>query len=125
MYVCVCVVVVKEGYFLKLQLLAANHGKLIRVVSVCLSTIKMTSAILFNFISSEICFPLFRFHLMLDVSMLLCIPFFFFWFLDQYYALFICFLKFNQYRLNLITIRVVKKENTEMQNVVVFECLFI
>lgn len=84
MYVCMCVV---EGTkeLLKLQLLAANHGKLVRELFVVCSvrgklfftsaTFKTTVAILFNFIPSEICFLLFRFHLILVMSMLLCMYF--------------------------------------------------
>lgn len=84
MYVCMCVVEWTKK-LLKLQLLAANHGKLVRELFVVCSvrgklfftsaTFKTTVAILFNFIPSEICFLLFRFHLILVMSMLLCMYF--------------------------------------------------
>lgn len=138
MYVCMCVVEWTKK-LLKLQLLAANHGKLVRELFVVCSvrgklfftsaTFKTTVAILFNFIPSEICFLLFRFHLILVMSMLLCMyfhSFFFFWFLDQYYALFtfFFFLKFNQYRLNLITIRGVWKKETLKCKTLEFSSVF-
>lgn len=137
MYVCMCVVEwTKE--LLKLQLLAANHGKLVRELFVVCSvrgklfftsaTFKTTVAILFNFIPSEICFLLIRFHLILVMSMLLCMYFLSFFFLVSWsilcfvYVFF--FLKFNQYRLNLITIRGVWKKETLKCKTLEFSSVF-